>query len=362
VCQLACGGRKSLRSKRLYRGHYRQYTAAHQKGKRGLQSVDMKVWLWLGLLAFLLGGCGAPDNRTASGQQDKTLKIAVIPKGATHEFWKSVHAGADEAAAELGVEIAWKGPLKEDNLEDQIKVVEDFITAKVDGIVLAPLDDTGMRVPVAEAQKQDIPVVIIDSGINEVDTTSFVATDNFKGGQMAGDEVIRLLGGKGRVIMMRYSEGSASTEEREAGFLDVIKKQTGITIVSDNQYGGATTESAQKTAENLLASFGGKFDAIFCPNESTTFGTLRAFEDAGIAGKVKFVGFDASSKLLDGLKAGEINALVVQNPRKMGYLGVKTMVQHIKGENVEKRIDTGATLVSKANFGDDEIQQLLGLK
>lgn len=310
---------------------------------------------------LLLAGCGGGAEK-AEGGSEETLRIAVIPKGATHEFWKSVRAGADEAGKELGVEILWKGPVKEDNLEDQIKVVEDFTTAKVDGIVLAPLDDTGMRVPVADAQNQNIAVVIIDSGLNEVETASFVATDNFKGGQMAGEEVVRLLNGKGRVIMMRYAEGSASTDEREAGFLDVIKKEPGVTIVSDNQYGGATTESAQKTAENLLATFGGKFDAIYCPNESTTFGTLRALEDAGVAGSVKFVGFDASDKLIDGLKAGKINALVVQNPYRMGYLGVKTVVQHIRGETVEKRIDTGATLVTMANFESDEIQELLGLK
>src|SRR5688572_5114317 len=281
----------------------------------------MKVWLTLIAGVLLLAGCGGEAEKAADGAEG-SLRIAVIPKGATHEFWKSVKAGADEAGKELGVEILWKGPVKEDNLEDQVKVVEDFTTAKVDGIVLAPLDDTGMRVPVADAQKQNIPVVIIDSGLNEVETTSFVATDNFKGGQMAGEEVVRLLNGKGRVIMMRYSEGSASTEEREAGFLDVVKKQPGITIVSDNQYGGATTESAQKTAENLLASFGGKFDAIYCPNESTTFGTLRALEDAGVAGTVKFVGFDASAKLIDGLKSGKINGLIVQNPHKMGYLEI----------------------------------------
>jgi ribose transport system substrate-binding protein len=323
----------------------------------------MKVWLSMIAGALLLAGCGGgTDKAEEGGGAGESLRIAVIPKGATHEFWKSVHAGADEAAKELGVEILWKGPVKEDNLEDQVKVVEDFTTAKVDGIVLAPLDDNGMRVPVSNALNQEIPVVIIDSGLNEVETVSFVATDNFKGGQMAGEEVVRLLNGNGRVIMMRYAEGSASTDEREAGFLDVVKKEPGITIVSDNQYGGATTESAQKTAENLLASFRGKFDAVYCPNESTTFGTLRAFEDAGVAGTVKFVGFDASAKLIDGLKAGKINGLIVQNPRKMGYLGVKTVVAHIKGETVEKRIDTGATLVTMENFETDEIQQLLGLK
>ncbi|MDQ2985492.1 MAG: substrate-binding domain-containing protein [Armatimonadota bacterium] len=322
----------------------------------------MKVWLSLCVGFAVLAGCGGGAETPKSGGGGVQLKIAVIPKGATHEFWKSVRAGADEAGKELGVEILWKGPEKENNLEEQIKIVEDFTTMNVSGIVLAPLDDTGLRVPVSEAQKKNIPVVIFDSAINEVETVSFVATDNFKGGQMAGEEVLRLLNGNGRVIMMRCQEGSASTEEREAGFLDVMKKAPGITMVSDNQYGGATTESAQKTAENLLASFGGKFDAIFCSNESTTFGTLRAFEDAGVTGKVKFVGFDASAKLLDGLQAAKIDGLIVQNPRKMGYLGVKNMVAHIKGEPVEKRIDTGATLVTKANFAEDEIQILLGLK
>src|SRR5687767_14612476 len=124
----------------------------------------MKAWLTLIAGALLLAGCGGGNDKAKGSGEENSLRIAVIPKGATHEFWKSVKAGADEAGTELGVEILWKGPVKEDNLEDQIKVVEDFTTAKVDGIVLAPLDDTGMRVPVADAQKQNIPVVIIDSG------------------------------------------------------------------------------------------------------------------------------------------------------------------------------------------------------
>jgi len=291
------------------------------------------------------------------------LKIAVIPKGTTHEFWKSIHAGALKAADELKVEIVWKGPLKEDNRDDQIKIVEDMTSAKMSGIVLAPLDDTALRTPVASAKAAGIPVVIIDSGLKSEDYVSFVATDNKHGGQLAGEEMVRLLGGKGKVIMLRYQEGSASTNERETGFMEAIAKAPGLKVISSNQYGGATTESAYSASESLLAPFtkGGKLEAdgIFCPNESTTFGMLRALQDGGFAGKVKFIGFDSSPKLVQALKDKQLNALILQDPMNMGYLGVRTMVQSLRGEKVEKRIGTGETLVTPENMADPKMQALL---
>ena len=291
------------------------------------------------------------------------MKIAVIPKGTTHEYWKSIHAGAVKAAQELKVQLIWKGPLKEDSRDEQIKIVEDMTNQGVKGIVLAPLDDMALRLPVQEATKKGIPVVIIDSALKSEDYTSFVATDNRHGGKLAAEEMARLLGGKGKIVMLRYQEGSASTTEREAGFMDAIAKVPGIKVVSSNQYGGATTESAQKASENLLApqTKGGKLDidGIFCPNESTTFGMLLALQDGGFAGKVKFVGFDSSEKLITALKAGQLNALVLQDPMNMGYLGVKTMVQHLRGQKVEKRISTGETLVTAKNMNEPKIQALL---
>lgn len=326
-------------------------------------------WLMAALAALLMAGCGAKDEGTSTatggdGGETKKLRIAVIPKGTTHEFWKAVHEGADRAASELGVEIIWKGPLKEDDLNDQIKVVEDFTTQGVDGIVLAPLSDTGMKQSVADAQKSGIPVVIFDSDLKDSEFVSFVATDNEKGGRAAAEEMIRLLGGNGNVVVLRYQEGSASTMNREKGFLDVMKANTGIKILSDNRYAGATVESAQTEAENLLSSFKKpdgtlNVDGIYCPNESSTFGMLRVLQDNKWAGKVKFVGFDSSPKLIEGLTKGEINALVLQNPREMGYQGVKTMVEHIKKTKVEKRIDTGAVLVTGDNMKNPAIAKLL---
>lgn len=305
------------------------------------------------------GAIQTPTPAPAAG----AIKLAVIPKGTTHEFWKSIHAGALKAAEELKVEIVWKGPLKEDNRDDQIKIVEDMTSAKMSGIVLAPLDDTALRTPVASAKAAGIPVVIIDSGLKSEDYVSFVATDNKHGGQLAGEELARLLGGKGQVIMLRYQEGSASTNDREAGFMEAIAKAPGIKVVSSNQYGGATTESAYSASESLLAPYtkNGKLavDGIFCPNESTTFGMLRALQDGGFAGKVKFIGFDSSPKLVQALKDKQLNALILQDPMNMGYLGVKTMVAHLRGEKIEKRISTGETLVTPENMNDAKMQALL---
>lgn len=296
--------------------------------------------------------------------EGKKLRIAVIPKGANQVYWKSVHAGAVKAGEELGVEIIWKGPLKEDDRESQIKVVEDFVASGVDGIVLAPLDDTALRPAVNDAVKHNIPVVFIDSALNSDNYVSFIATDNYAGGQKAGEYLAKLLNGKGRVIVLRFLEGSASTEQRVQGFLDAIKKYPQIEIASSNQRSGSTAEVAYQASENLLFMFKKavgslSIDGIFCPNEFTTFAMLRALQDGGLAGKVKFVGFDSSEMLVNAMKKGELHGLVLQDPINMGYLGVKTMVAHLKGEKVPRRIDTGSTVATPENMNQPEVNALL---
>jgi len=312
----------------------------------------------LALLAAV--GC----NRQTPSAGPKKLLIAVVPKGSTHEYWKSIHAGAMKAASELNVDILWKGPLKEDDREAQIKVVEDLVSRGVSGMVLAPLDDTALCVPVREAARAGIPVVIVDSPLHCEGFVAFVATDNYKGGKMAGEYLAKLLGGKGRVAMLRCMVGSASTLERERGWQDAVKSFPEIQIMSDNQYGGVTTESAYQMSENILSSLTGtdgalKLDGIFCSNESTTFGMLRALQDNGHAGKVKFVGFDSSPKLIEAMTAGQLDGLILQDPFAMGYLGVKTIVAAQQGRPLEKTVDTGETLVTRENMNQPEIQALL---
>ena len=316
------------------------------------------VLLFVVLLAIAFG-C----NRSKPG--GKKLSIAVIPKGTSREFWKSIHAGAIKAARELStpgaeVEVIWKGPLREDDREQQIQVVEGFASQGVNGIVLAPLDNRALARPVEEAKTAGVPTVIIDSALESQSIVSFVATDNRKGGMLGADRLGELMGGKGKAILLRYAEGSASTEEREAGFLQEIKlKYPNIELISIDQYAGATRDTAKRASENLLNRFGDDVQGIFCPNESTTAGMLSALQDIGKAGKVMFVGFDTSQMFIDAMSAKQLHGIVVQNPFNMGYLGVKTMVDSLQGKPVEKRIDTGVTMITPDNLNAADTQALL---
>jgi ribose transport system substrate-binding protein len=209
-----------------------------------------------------------------------------------------------------------------------------------------------------------IPVVIIDSGLDSEDYVSFVATDNYQGGRLAGERMVERLQGKGKVVLLRYMEGSASTMERERGFLDVLSENQGLEVVSSNQYAGATAETAYQASENLLARYKSEdgslgVDGIYCPNESSSFGMLRALQDSGLAGKVVLIGFDASEQMVRALENGEFDALVLQDPVNMAYLGVKTMVSHLRGDTVPARIDTGVTLVTRDNMNDPRNAELL---
>ena len=316
------------------------------------------VCLGLALTLVALTGCGKKSD-------EKIYSIAVIPKGTTHEFWKSIHAGAVKAQRELAtqgvkVEVIWKGPLREDDRDQQIQVVENFTSRKVSGIVLAPLDSQALVNPVASAVQAGIPVIVMDSGLKSDKYVSFVATDNFKGGQLAGEYLGKSLNGKGNVILLRYAVGSASTEEREKGFLEAMSKFPDLKLISADQYAGATRETAYQASQNLLNRFGNEVNGVFCVNEPSTIAMTKALRDLGKAGgKVKMVGFDAGSQSVLDMKNGDVQGLAVQNPVLMGYLSVMTMVKHLQGEKVENRIDTGVVLVSPEDMEQPEIKDLL---
>jgi ribose transport system substrate-binding protein len=304
-------------------------------------------------------GCGKGAPPAAA-----RLTIAVIPKGTSHVFWQSIHAGAIKAARELDVDIVWRGPLREDDRDAQVSEVEGFVGRGVSGIVLAPLDDSALVAPVSNAMSRKIPVVIFDSGLKGDDYVSFVATDNRQGGRLGGEHLVKALGGKGKVVLLRHAEGHDSTSQREEGFLEAMRAAPGIEVVSSNQYGGVDVEEAYKRSEALLSRYKRPdgtlgIDGVFTPNESSTFALLRVLQASGWAGQVKFVGFDASDNLVAALRKGEIEALVVQDPVRMGYLGVKTMVSHLRGQPVERRIDTGVHVASRENMDEPAMKELL---
>jgi ribose transport system substrate-binding protein len=220
---------------------------------------------------------------------------------------KVIHAGAIQATQELAqqgdtISIIWKGPLREDDREQQVQVVEGFLSQGVQGIVLAPLDSRALVRPVEEAKGAGIPTVIIDSGLQSDIMVSFVATDNRKGGALAAQRMGEVLGGKGKVLMLRYQEGSASTQEREAGFLETIRgTYPGIQVVSSDQYAGPTrtAKRAAESPEPLRGQLQGIFLTVI------DYQQPLAPQDMGSANKIKLVGFDESDPT-DALRNGQL--------------------------------------------------------
>ncbi len=301
-------------------------------------------------------------NNTPEGQTVKKLRIAVIPKGTTHVFWKSVHAGAEQAAKELGqVEILWKGPLLENDRDGQMNVVQDFVTSKVDGICLAPLDKQALIGPVKESVEVGIPVVIFDSALqDESNIASYVATDNRKGGELAAERMAECLGGKGNVILLRYNSGSESTEQREEGFLDALKiRFPEINVISSNEYAGTTPELSLDKATQILGKYRSSVDGIFAVCEPNANGVLIAIKETQLVGKVKFIAFDSSEDLIRAMNDGSCHGIVLQDPVKMGYQSVMAIVKAIRGQPVEKRIGTGEFLATPENMKTPEMDKLL---
>jgi ribose transport system substrate-binding protein len=306
-------------------------------------------------------------------------RIAVIPKGMTHEFWQSIHRGAVRAANDLRaeggpvVEVIWDGPLRERDALAQIRIVDRRISTRVDGIVLAPQHSQTMVAPVARAVEQGIPVVIIDSGLEHPELfVKYVATDNRNGGRLAARRLLDTLRKDGktepRIVLFRYAVGSESTEQREKGFLDVIRAEPGVQLVSDDKYAGATKDSAMREALPLLNQFrdaAGQptIDGIFCCNESSAEGMLDSLTSLGLERKVKLVGFDAGEPLIHALGDGTIDALILQDPYRMGYLGTWTIVQHLRGYEVVTEPDphylsTGEFVITNENVATDATRGL----
>ncbi len=294
------------------------------------------------------------------GKTTSQLSIAVVPKGMTHDFWKFVRKGADDAGREFNAKIFWNAPEIETDREKQIQIVEDFVINKVSGVVLAPLDDKALVPLVEKLHNSNIPCVIIDSDVETDKYVSFVATDNYLGGVMAAKRMAEILGGKGNVIVVKYAQGSASTTNRENGFIDTINKDFPDIKIVDAQYGMATVETALATTEDMLTR-NTDVQGLFACNASTSVGAMRALMGQNRP-EVKMVGFDAEDALVKALREGVVDSLIVQNPYKMGYEGVKAVISKLGGEEVPKRIDTGVAVVTRDNMEDENISTLLKLQ
>ena len=280
--------------------------------------------------------------------------IAVIPKGTASMWWEVVHQGAKEAAQEEGYKVFWNGPEQETDREKQRVSVEDAVTRGVDAIVLGPNDAKALA-PLVEKirEKNNKPVVIIDSRLQSDKIDSFVATDNYAGGADAAKRLGKSLNGKGRVILTRFIQNSASTDEREKGFKETLAKEfPEITIVAE-QYTTSTVEDARQKTEDMLTK-NAPVDGVFAVNQPTSVGAYMALQNKGLAGKVKFVGYDSQKILLDGIEKGEVDALIVQDPYQIGYIGVKTAIKIIEGGEVNDYIQIPSMIVDKDNLEEQK--------
>ncbi|HRE03962.1 MAG TPA: substrate-binding domain-containing protein [Opitutaceae bacterium] len=314
--------------------------------------------LLLGTVGLLLAGCGKKEA-ASNPSGVKKLTIAVVPKATTHSYWKSAQAGAERAARELGVNLEWQGPLDDSKVADQIGIFNNLAASGIDGIVLAPCDDRALVSHVRTAVRRGLPVAIFDSPLDGkagVDYINFVATDNKQAGVTAAETLLGLSTAPafgGRVLMVRFTEGSASTRLREEGFVEKLGSQAKLKLEAQ-QFTDGSMAGAQRVAETLLGNYVKnntlELDGIFASNQPTAEGTynaLRALRDKGVAIKAPFVGFDDSELLLQGLQNGIIQALVVQDPDRMGYLGVKSVVDHLQKRAVPLVVDTGVTVKTK---------------
>lgn len=293
----------------------------------------------------------------ANAESPRQYRIAVVPMTNTHAFFQTIKAGAEKAAKELGAKVLWRGPESETDVAGQIAIMENFIAQKVDAIVLAPCERKALVPVVQKAQKRGIPVIVVDSALEPDISDCFVATDNFKGGYIAGETLAKLIGGVGKVGVIQAIPGAASVQEREKGFREALKKFPKMKIASV-LYGQSSVATAMQAAENMLTAQP-DLKGIFAVNEISGVGTAQVLRARKLAGKVKLVAFDASGTEIQALKDGVIQALIVQNPFKMGELGVRYAVMKLQGKQIPKRVDTGVTVVTAGNFGKPEIQRLL---
>ena len=284
--------------------------------------------------------------------------IGVVPKGTTSLFWQSVHAGVIAAGQQFDVEVEWNGPTQETEYARQIQIVDAMINRRIDGIVLSPTERTALVSVVERAAREGIPVTIFDSGIDTENYVSYVATNNTAAGELAAETVSQLVDGAGKIALVKHAPGSDSTDSRERGFeAAVAKTYTGLEIVAQ-QYCMSDRAKALAVTEDMLTAHP-DLDALFCSSEAATIGAARALVSRGAAGKVKLVGFDASPSLQQDLREGVIDALIVQDPFSIGYIGVETIVDKLDGKTPDKYIDSPARVVRAADLDDPEVKNLL---
>ena len=296
----------------------------------------------------------------AASCQEKRPSVVFIPKSSDQVYWTFMRNGVDRAIEESGsIALTWRGPSTNNDTDSQISILKLYSRPGVDAIVIAPTDRERLEEPIRQAAALGIRIIVVDSAVNGDAHHYFITTDNYGAGQLAAKHLAKLLGARGQIAVFRTVAGSASTDDRANGFVDYLAENCPqMEIVADTYGGGSRGELMHNAA--LVLDQHQRIDGIFAVNESSSDGVLRALISKGLAGKKRFIGFDATDYLLEALSRREIDGLIVQDPRRMGYLGIKAALAAINNIPFGKKTQTiDATIVTRDNLQKSEIQALL---
>ncbi|MGL3607522.1 ABC transporter substrate-binding protein [Rhizobium sp. G187] len=299
----------------------------------------------------------------ASFAQDVTIPIIV--KDTTSFYWQIVLAGARAAGKDLGVSVPELGAQSESDINGQISILENAVAGKPAAVVISPTEFKALGKPIDEAAKS-VPIIGIDSSADSKAFTSFLTTDNVQGGRIAADGLaaaIKEATGKeeGEIAIITSLPGVGSLDQRHEGFMEQIKaKYPGLTVVADKYADGQATTGLNMMTDLITAN--PNLVGVFASNLIMAQGVGQAIAENKLGDKIKVIGFDSDEKTVGFLKEGVLAGLVVQDPYRMGYDGVKTALAVSKGEKVETFVDTGANLVTKANMAEPKIDALLNPK
>ena len=305
----------------------------------------------------LLIGLGILISLSSCGRESRRV-IGVVPKSQAHVFWMAVHAGALTAANRSGFEVYWNAPSTETDYARQVEILDDMINRRVEAILLAPSDSEALVPAINRVNEAGIPLTIFDSSANTENYLSFVATDNYGGGVLGARRMAKILGGKGRVAMIGVTAGSASTLDREEGFRETLAREFPDLNLVAFQYGMSDRARSLAVAADILTAHP-DLNGIFASNESGTIGAAQAVKSRGVAGKLKIIGFDTSPSLVEDLRTGIIDSLILQDPFKMGYQAFMTLANSLEGGRPQRRIDMIPTLATRENIEEPRIRDLL---
>jgi ribose transport system substrate-binding protein len=329
--------------------------------KTGEQIMKNTTWIVLFVILIAVFVAIGVSRKGGSGGEGPR-RIAVIPKETASQYWKGVRNGAEQAGRDEGVLVLWNGPEVETDFERQKQIIEDMMVQKVDGIVLAPGSRNALVPTVEKVAARRIPCVIIDSGVETDKYLSYMATDNHRGGVLAARRIGAVLGGKGRIIVVAWTPNSASTDARLQGFRETLTKEFPGVVIVDSQYPNPPTMDKARDVTQDMLTRNADIDGVFACNATTAGGALtvlKSFQQSQNAKKIKMVGFDAWPMVVEGLRNGDLDSLIIQNPYKMGYEGVRAIISHLKGQPVPKEVDTGVELITAESLSDPKIMELL---